>query len=210
MIPNTLALPWLATKSIIKTEIQALTHDNRNRKVVVMTPAKAKKRTEHEAEAAQLLDKDIFLINQERLDKEWLDQPKLFGKYAEKLADARYEVAIAEAKFNVVRAETDMAIRENPGKFGIEKVTESGIAAASLLTKEVRRAQQTVLNKKHLVDLLQAAVNALDHRKRALENLVKLFGMDYFSKPMTDDAAASSKMTDSSTKHTRTMRAKKK
>ena len=40
-----------------------------------------------------------------------------------------------------------------------------------------------MISTKHKVDVLQVVVDALDHRKKALENLVTLHGMSYFASP---------------------------
>ena len=60
------------------------------------------------------------------------------------------------------------------------------IGKAIILAEEYQYAQKLVFIAKHRVDVLSGAVTALDHRKKALENLVDLHGRNYFSTPRID------------------------
>lgn len=126
---------------------------------------------------------DLFAIDPHRLDEEWIKQPSLYRKWARQLANAREEWERAKAQRDVVTAEIDKAIRFNPEEYGLEKITEPSVEKTILLQKRYQRAHAVVVEAKHKVDLLEANVSALDHRKRALEKLVDLFLSDYFSKP---------------------------
>lgn len=122
-------------------------------------------------------------IDPNRLDRNWLDQPRLYFQYAAELADARKEMDEAKSEVDLVRAELDLAIRSDPETYGVAKVTESAIGATVLSHPKFQRAHQQMLSAKHEVDVLAAAVSALDHRKSALENMVKLCLANYFSSP---------------------------
>jgi len=122
-------------------------------------------------------------IDESQLDQEWLRQPALFHKYAIKLAQAKADLAEAKAELDVTCSEVSLAIRQNPGKFGLTKLTDKGVEAATLLQREYVLALREVNRQKYRVDVYQAAVDSLEHRKRALENLVTLHGQDYFATP---------------------------
>src|SRR5690606_19360446 len=77
----------------------------------------------------------------------------------------------------------DKDIRSDPESFQLEKVTEKAVEATVPLHPKVAKARQSLIEAKHGADVLQAAVNALEHRKRALESLVQLYGMEYYSEP---------------------------
>lgn len=126
---------------------------------------------------------DFFDLDDCRLDKEWKRQPKLFFEHAKRLADAKANHAAAKADLDLTRAEQDELIRDNPGKYGIDKIRESAVANKVEVRPEVEAAVKTMNKAKHRMDVLQAAVDALEHRKRALENLVTLFCASYFSEP---------------------------
>lgn len=133
---------------------------------------------EQDVEEKSFLDIDI-----NQLDVEWLKQPKLYERYAERLADAKRDLEIAKSELEVTRAELDQDIRDRPDAYDLGKVTEPAIANVILTEKEYRRSRKKVIECKHFVDVLDAMVTALDHRKKALENLVFLHGQSYFASP---------------------------
>jgi hypothetical protein len=138
-----------------------------------------KERTERQTDEFHILK-----IDANRLDKEWIAQPQFYFQYASKLADAKQKVEEAKAELDLVRAEAERKIRRKPEKYCPgEKVTEGGVKCALENREEVKQAQQQVLTAKHRVDILQAAVSALDHRKTALENLVRLTLSNYMASP---------------------------
>ena len=134
---------------------------------------------------------DFFDIDKNILDEEWVNQPKMFFDYASQLADARKDFEEMKAALDVTSAELDKAIRESPEEFDLEgKTTETLIRNTIIQQKDYQDAQQDVINTQHKVNILQAAVTALDHRKSALERLVSLHGQNYFASPQaTNDSA---------------------
>lgn len=131
-------------------------------------------------------DSTFLSIDINRLDREWLGQPELVYVYSIKLADARRESDSLKSKLELVESSFDGKIRKNPKKYGIESktITESAIRACLSSIDEVIFVKRQLINKKHTIDILTAAVNALEHRKRALEKLVDLWQASYFASPM--------------------------
>jgi len=126
----------------------------------------------------------ILQIDTNRLDKEWVNQPKYFFDYACQLADAKRALEGLKAELDIVRAEREMRIRKHPEKYKLgDKVTEGSIKCTLEGQPLVKEAQDKILSAKHRVDILQAAVAALDQRKTALENLVKLTLSSYMASP---------------------------
>jgi hypothetical protein len=130
-------------------------------------------------------DFEILSIDQNLLDREWLNQPRFFFRYAKMLADARMAFEQAKANLKVVAAEADQKVRIRAAKLE-EKVTEAIVFATVQRREDYRDAEQAVFTAKHNMDVLDAAVTALEHRKSALENLVRLHGQNYFSTPRAD------------------------
>lgn len=126
---------------------------------------------------------DFYEIDKNQLDREWVNQPKLYYKYARRLADSRAESEQAKTAADVARAVADAEIRGTPAKFGIEKVTEAAVAAAVITHPAYQTAVERMQRARHAVDIVQSAVTTLDHRKKALESLVDLRLADYFSEP---------------------------
>ena len=125
-----------------------------------------------------------FEIDRYKLDDEWVKQPNLYRTYAEALAEAKKAYDEAKNDLSVIRADTELKIRKDPESCGLSKVTEGVIKSALDVQEDVREAEQAVIDARHAVGILEAAVGALDHRKRALSDLVSLHLADYFSKPV--------------------------
>jgi len=136
--------------------------------------------TEHDVD-------NILTINKNVLDDEWLGQPKLYFQWAVQLEDARAELDEIKAEFDVAKSDLDLAIRTNPDDYDLPKVTDKAIAAAMITQKEYLVAQQEFFIAKHRAGVLQAAVTALDQRKKALEKLVDLHGQKYFASPRASE-----------------------
>ena len=122
-------------------------------------------------------------IDEQALELEWLSQAQLFMKYARHAANMRKEVDLAKENLEVTKAEVDKEIRQNPEKFKIEKVTDASVTANVLTYPDYKEANQNYINAKYELDMAQAAVSAMNQRKDALENLVKLHGQQYFAGP---------------------------
>ncbi len=157
------------------------------------------------------MEPEILHIDKNLLDEEWVNQPKLYFEYASELALARQELEEAKAEFDVVKAETDFNIRSNPADYELpEKTTEVMIGKAVILTEEYADAQKAVFTAKHRVDILSGAQTALDHRKKALENLVELHGRNYFSSPRAKSEIAKEVVEDIENQKIRTRNKKRK
>lgn len=134
---------------------------------------------------------DIDLLN---LEVECQHQPKRFKKWSDILADAKRDHSQADADLDLVKAELDLEIRDDPNRYGLGKVTASAMAAAiktRLPTmKRYKRALRRLINAKHRVDVLEGTVKALDDRKKQLGHLVQLHGQQYFAAPLVKDERA--------------------
>lgn len=127
-------------------------------------------------------EKDVS-IDENALDIEWLEQPSLVLKYSQWSAKCKLEVDRASEKLNIVKAELDQKIREDPEKYDVGKVTENAITNAIISHKRYQEAKADYLDKKYEAEMAQAAVWALNDKKAALENLVRLNGQNYFAGP---------------------------
>jgi DNA polymerase II large subunit len=122
-------------------------------------------------------------IDETALDVEWLDQPSLMMKYAQISASTRMELDKAKEKLELVRAELDKAVRSNPDRYSIDKITEAVVTAVIISHKDYQKASNTLIEAKYENDIAYGAVKAVDARKDALENLVRLHGQQYFAGP---------------------------
>lgn len=135
---------------------------------------------------------DLFDLNPHRLDEEWLKQARYYHKYAVELADAREAHERAKSARDVVGAELALDVRSQPEKYGFDGPkgpTVDAVQQTVLTAKTYREADAAVIKARHALDVVQAFVDALDHRKKALENLVELRLADYFSDPRAPKGA---------------------
>ena len=126
-------------------------------------------------------EKDIS-INKYKLDEECLSHATLYFNYADACAQAKLAVNRANDKLSLVRAETNILIRDDYSKKGA-KFTEA------LVTSEVEKSEAVIEAKDELREAeetyarLQVAVQAMEARKAELDNLVKLYVAGYFAGP---------------------------
>lgn len=122
-------------------------------------------------------------IDGDALDQEWLNQPSLMMKYCRIVAEANKRVDETKEMLDVVRAGLDKDIRRHPEHYDVDKVTEAGISSIIIVQESYTEAMGEYLQVKYEAEMAKAAVRALEHKKDALENLVRLYGQNYFSGP---------------------------
>ena len=129
-------------------------------------------------------------IDTNNLDREWVDQAALFMKYSEAAAKARDNRDRTKDRLEVAKATADSDIRKYPAKYGLsvdKKPTEGAILSCVIGDANVMKLQDEYLTAQYEESLLSSAVRAMDQRKAALEGLVRLFGLSYWSRPNTPD-----------------------
>jgi len=126
---------------------------------------------------------DDIRIDETALDVEWLEQATLMIKYAKHAAVMRQRLDLAKELLDLVRAELDKEIRSNPERFDIDKITETVVQNTIIQQDRFKKANENLINTKFETDIAQSAVRAMDARKDALENLVRLHGQQYFAGP---------------------------
>lgn len=122
-------------------------------------------------------------IDCEALDVEWIYQPELMRRYTKYAAFTKQQLDAAKERMDVGKARIEMEIRKNPQEFGIDKATESAIQSTILLQEEYQTLSQNHINARYENDIANGAVRAMDQKKTALENLVKLLSASYFAAP---------------------------
>jgi hypothetical protein len=114
----------------------------------------------------------VVAVDRDRLDEEWITQPQNYEEAAEDLAEAKFAADQAKAALDVAKAESELDVRNRPVEYHIEKVTEGVVAAHVARHPNVKKATETCNKKRYRVNILEAKVRALEHKKTALENLV--------------------------------------
>lgn len=124
-------------------------------------------------------------IDSTALDVEWLQQPDLMRKYAKHAADMKREMDDAKERQEMVRASMDLQIRNDPARFGLDKITEGAIQSTIIQDPQYTAATNKYSAAKYEYEVASAVVRAIDQRKAALENLVRLLGLSYFAGPQS-------------------------
>lgn len=123
----------------------------------------------------------VVTIDPLALDKECIRLPSDYLKFAHMAANTKAEVDRLESKLKVVHAELSRDIRATPTDYGLDKVTETALAAAVITQPRYLKIQEILQRAQHKNSLAQAVVWALEHKKRSLTLLVELHGLSYSS-----------------------------
>ncbi len=125
-------------------------------------------------------------IDKSQLDVEWEKQPIRMMEAAEMLAKAEKELTEAKIACELVEAQVSLKVRRKPEKYlNGAKLTEAVVDAIIASHEEVIAARTKKTEAAYQVDLLKAVVSALHQKKAALQDLVTLHSMSYFSAPKT-------------------------
>jgi hypothetical protein len=122
-------------------------------------------------------------IDVDALDIQWAKQASLFGEYCMEQAKARASLDTIKERLDVKVAGLGLKIRSNPATFGLDKVTEASVQAVILLDPECAKLREEIAVAQYELEVMGAAVRAIDQKKSALENLVRLQGQNYFAGP---------------------------
>lgn len=126
----------------------------------------------------------LMRIDENNLVEECVQLPTTYHEYAQQLAAAKKDLDEAKTHLDITKAQLGRDIRNNPGEYNLPKVTEGTVADAVMEHGRTKKAANAVSAARYRVDLLQAAVTALEHKKRMLESLVSLHGQSYFARVM--------------------------
>lgn len=116
-----------------------------------------------------------------RLDEEWVVHPSIYARWAMKLAEAQALYDERKSSYDVVSAQVGQDVRENPAAFNLMKVTADAVSEAITLDPRTRTSNQLLNQAKKNLLIAKAAVDALEHKKRALTVLADLWIKEYYS-----------------------------
>lgn len=122
-------------------------------------------------------------IDQSGLDVELLRQPTLILQYSKYAADMKMVMQLAKENIDLVKGELDKKIRSNPERYEIEKLTEAVVLNTINAHPKYRQAVQDHIDASYEHEIARGALSALEHKKEALSELVRLFGQNYFAGP---------------------------
>lgn len=126
--------------------------------------------------------KDVS-IDESALEVEWLEQPRIMMKYASIVAGKKKEMGYLTEQITILKAEIAKKIRKDPEKYGIVKITNDAIFAVIQTNEEYKGLIEDQIELQYELEMAKGAVTSVEHRKSSLENLVKLYGQQYFAGP---------------------------
>jgi len=119
-------------------------------------------------------------IDETALDVEWVDHPRRMLLYCSNVAEAHKEMDLAKERLDFVKATLDQEVRAAQSG---PKQTEAQISALVIVHPEYVNASREYIERKYDHEIAVGAVRAFEHRKTALENLVRLHANAYFAGP---------------------------
>jgi hypothetical protein len=133
-------------------------------------------------------DSDID-IDINGLDREWEIHSSKYLKCSQDYANAVFAKDQAKLTLEAVKADLDADIRQNPEKFGVDKVTEAVVANTVILQQDYQDAYTAYTETIRDVNMILAAKSAFEHKKKALEKLTDLYISGYWSEPRVTSEA---------------------
>ena len=123
-------------------------------------------------------------VDKNDLEYEWSRQPSLYGAWQKELIDEKLALDRIKEKMELVEARLTLDVRKHPDVHELkDKPSEAIIHSVVILNVEYQEAFHKYILQKHTVGVLQVGVNSLEHKKAALENLVRLAINDKWAEP---------------------------
>jgi len=123
------------------------------------------------------LEQDLT-IRANLLDDEWVNFPPKLFSYTEQVVEAEQILERIELKRDTLMAQLDETAR-NSG----EKMTEARVKNWIIAQPVYQEVEEERIKARYEVSMLKAVVKALDSQRKALEKLVDLYLVNYYSEP---------------------------
>lgn len=121
----------------------------------------------------------IVHIDELDLQGDCVQLPSQYLRVTFQAGELRNQLAQVELETKEQEAKISKAVRDNPGKHGIDKPTRDAVdevvAASPVLVAKRKQAQDIRFE----LDKMQGVLSALEIKKRSLSNLVQLWSMSY-------------------------------
>jgi hypothetical protein len=143
-------------------------------------------------------DTDEFRIDPERLDEEIIRQAQLTRAAGRQEADARHAYNHKKQLVEIIGARLRLAIRNNPGKYGLPaKPNKDSVDDTLLMQDEYSKAVHEMNQAKWELDVFSADSTALLDRRKMIERYVEIMHLNYRSEkgvPHSSDKAVQEKI----------------
>lgn len=123
-------------------------------------------------------------VTQSSIEWEWFRQSHLFWEYSKLEAKADEEKGDAKLELDILEAELEYEIRDDPNKFRLEEsFKEAEVKAAIKRSKRWKKARKELLKKTRIAKEMAGVVRSLEHKKRSLEKLSDRQQAGIYSEP---------------------------
>ena len=150
---------------------------------MVKKPKKDKANTN----AVERMSKSMVHIDPLALDKEWLRQGDLVLDACTTQANARKAWEKTKRQLTLHEAELKGFIRATPEEYGLAKITEGGVTSTMEAIASHQIKSDEVIEAHFRYELSKGVVDALENKRDALKDLVKLEGRGYFGDMVASD-----------------------
>lgn len=132
-------------------------------------------------------DEDALDVDPNNLDLNCVGHAKFMRVWGDKLAAARRNTREVKANLKLVVAEEKQTIRNTQFGPGGKPLGNEPVDELLQLNGRFQTAQQQVIQAEYEEELIESKVKAIESRGRTgLDNMVKLFGQQYFAPPRAD------------------------
>lgn len=131
-------------------------------------------------------------VDRTQLGEECLNQPTLYWQIGELVSGIKSNARIMKDNLEFVTARLKKDARQNPGMFGIAKVTESALDEAIHVHNDYRDAVKKYSEAQYLSDCASVLLASVEQRKSMLREAVSLTIHELYSaqQDMSGDRAA--------------------
>lgn len=125
--------------------------------------------------------KNSLPVNRFELHIEVAGQAALYKDIGELFVYLKHAARIAKDHLDYVKAKVKHDIRENPGKYGVSKLSNDAVDEACLLAEEYRKALSDYSDAQYKADAAVVLLESAAQRKSSLRDAVSLYVHEYYN-----------------------------
>ncbi len=134
--------------------------------------------------------KEDLKIDKYSLDEEWEHQPQIYMEYSQLQAEWEIKKDRLKDLIEIEKAQLERDIRTYPEDYYLSpKPTNDAIKAIVNTDNKINQLKRRYFHFLEKTKIYAAVTRTLDHKKKALENLVMLHLAGYYSQPNIIDKA---------------------
>ena len=133
--------------------------------------------------------KNWLRIDEGQLDMEWLTFAAVHQEICENHAAKKLKYESEAAELDYLEARLHVEAQNNPQRFNMKKTTDIARKQMVEIQPEIRKQKERVRLANHELKEWDHMLTCAGAKRKALENLVTLYTMNYFSEPSSRKVA---------------------